>query len=543
MANKLKTVMIIILPLAAGLLAWRYFAPAKNAPAFAVDLPAVYGQTETVSFGNLAMALRPLEVLAAAAITDGASQKYSEAYAQTDVVKTVSDHKVKEDIILKAPGHPEEFRFALDLPSLFWKKDEQGNLVFYQADNNDWSAVFRMPAPFLTDARGQRSSGQEVETWLEDDVLIMRPSLAWLTAHPYPIVLDPTIELVILNVHSHPLEGDDWSVSFTTAGQADLRVIPNDAATIADDEFVSLWCGAQQRTPEIRSGDEIFFAAWECADIGRVVHRTLKAGDHILRFEFGGEIAYAYNGYSENRKYAWAENAGWLNASSTHAQAVIAPAGLAGYLWGENIGWIKLDYDGTPGATNTTATDWGVTNDGQGHLGGYGWGENIGWVNFHPSHAQVTINYDTGELSGSAWAENIGWINFGHAQTNYTLLYAPLTPAVTTTGASNVASRAVTLNGYAWDGATDITERGFKYGLSEADTWTIVQSGTFNTGNFTAVLEDLEPGQTYYYRAYAVNSEGTAYGAYAPFTLESEHKSFDKVFKEDIIFREQILFR
>lgn len=51
--------------------------------------------------------------------------------------------------------------------------------------------------------------------------------------------------------------------------------------------------------------------------------------------------------------------------------------------------WLGLlDYDGTAGAENTTATNWGVVNDGSGNLGGYAWGENIGWIKF--DHTQTS---------------------------------------------------------------------------------------------------------------------------------------------------------
>jgi len=120
-----------------------------------------------------------------------------------------------------------------------------------------------------------------------------------------------------------------------------------------------------------------------------------------------------------DHKWAWSENSGWLNFQPTDEGVTVAHAGLTGYLWAENVGWVKLDYDGVPGAQNTTSTNWGVTNDGDGNLGGYAWGENVGWINFHPTDSQVVID-SYGCFSGYAWAENIGWIKFDHSQTSYT---------------------------------------------------------------------------------------------------------------------------
>jgi hypothetical protein len=139
----------------------------------------------------------------------------------------------------------------------------------------------------------------------------------------------------------------------------------------------------------------------------------------VLLFIF--RYAQAGSGFTANHKWAISENAGWLNASTTAEKLVVSKDGVTGYLWGENIGWIKFDYDGMAGAANTSATDWGVVNDGCGNLSGYAWGENIGWVNFDPAHSQVVVDHETGSFSGYAWAENIGWIQFGHPATDYTM--------------------------------------------------------------------------------------------------------------------------
>jgi hypothetical protein len=89
-------------------------------------------------------------------------------------------------------------------------------------------------------------------------------------------------------------------------------------------------------------------------------------------------------------------------------------------MWAENLGWINMSCQnnntcGGPGG------NWGVTNDGAGHLKGYAWAENAGWISFscqnNPSTCASTGNYgvtispSTGIFSGYAWGENIGWIS------------------------------------------------------------------------------------------------------------------------------------
>lgn len=102
-------------------------------------------------------------------------------------------------------------------------------------------------------------------------------------------------EITILNVHSSPQQGENWEVSFTTKGIADLKIIPNDQATVDDDEFTGLYCGEEKREPQILDGDVIYYPAWQCEGIAKVIHYTLVAGKHTLRFEFGDAAAFAYN--------------------------------------------------------------------------------------------------------------------------------------------------------------------------------------------------------------------------------------------------------
>ncbi len=136
----------------------------------------------------------------------------------------------------------------------------------------------------------------------------------------------------------------------------------------------------------------------------------------ILGLGLGAGNLWAASNINATDHWAWGENTGWLNFYDTNVKdtdngVTVASSGLIGYVWYENIGWIKLDYDGTPGANNTTSTNWGVTKDGNGNLSGYGWGENVGWINFNPADSQVIID-DSYNFSGYTWSENCGWINF-----------------------------------------------------------------------------------------------------------------------------------
>ena len=129
----------------------------------------------------------------------------------------------------------------------------------------------------------------------------------------------------------------------------------------------------------------------------------ILAGSGILRADTGN--------IDPTDKWAWGEEIGWSNFRPPVAGATVAYDGVYGYIWHENIGWVKLAYDSHPPYENTSNTDWGVNNDGDGNLSGYGWSERAGWINFNPPNSQVVIG-SNGNFYGYAWGENVGWVNF-----------------------------------------------------------------------------------------------------------------------------------
>lgn len=102
-------------------------------------------------------------------------------------------------------------------------------------------------------------------------------------------------EITILNAHSHPQAGDDWTISFKTKDLADLTITPDDQATIDDLDFVSLKCDGEERIPQILEGGTIFYQNWLCEGEGKVTHLIKVASRHVLKFQFGNQIKYAYN--------------------------------------------------------------------------------------------------------------------------------------------------------------------------------------------------------------------------------------------------------
>lgn len=107
-------------------------------------------------------------------------------------------------------------------------------------------------------------------------------------------------------------------------------------------------------------------------------------------------------------KWAWSENAGWIDFGTTAGAAHVTDTALSGYAYGENIGWISFNCLNT---SSCGSNSYAVANNAEGTLSGYAWGENTGWIDFAPTHGGVVISA-SGVFSGYAYAENIGWIVF-----------------------------------------------------------------------------------------------------------------------------------
>ncbi len=116
-----------------------------------------------------------------------------------------------------------------------------------------------------------------------------------------------------------------------------------------------------------------------------------------------------------------------------------------------------------------------------------------------------------------AYAYNFGGYSYGSEVTFYTL------PAVTTYAPSDIIRAdptEVTANGLInLDTTGTIATRGFKYGLTEADTWDVNSTGAFSEGVYSESVTSLTADTTYFIRAYASSTGtwATAYGSYVEF--------------------------
>jgi len=111
-----------------------------------------------------------------------------------------------------------------------------------------------------------------------------------------------------------------------------------------------------------------------------------------------------------------------------------------------------------------------------------------------------------------AFAKNIKGVSFGN-EVSFTTLAFTL-PTVSTTSISNITASSASVGGNVTSIGGDVaTVRGVCWSTSSSPT--ISDSHTNDgsgTGNYTSNISGLAPNTTYYVRAYATNSIGTAYG-------------------------------
>ena len=128
----------------------------------------------------------------------------------------------------------------------------------------------------------------------------------------------------------------------------------------------------------------------------------------------------------------------------------------------------------------------------------------------------------TGLIAGTtyyarAYGENSRGIVYG-SQVIFTTLGPP---TLTTTAVSNITATSATSGGtIISDGGSLITAKGVVWSTSPNPTIDLATKTNdgIGSGNFTSVIDGLNPNTKYYIRAYAMNLNGTSYGEQLSFT-------------------------
>lgn len=178
--------------------------------------------------------------------------------------------------------------------------------------------------------------------------------------------------------------------------------------------------------------------------------------------------------------------------------------------------------------TTTSGSSGGnITNDGGSTVTARG----ICWSTSASPTISLTTKTSNGTGSGSftssisnltpgtkyyvrAYATNSSGTGYGD-EVSFTT-NASLPPTLTTTVISSISYRTASSGGQITaDGNAPVTERGVVWGTSNSPTYETNSGKTSNgtgTGSFSSNLTSLQPGTTYYVRAYAKNAGAIGYG-------------------------------
>jgi len=123
--------------------------------------------------------------------------------------------------------------------------------------------------------------------------------------------------------------------------------------------------------------------------------------------------------------------------------------------------------------------------------------------------------------------------NAGTASSTYGLaqvgtLSSIVSPELSTSPASSITNSGAVFNGSIDStGGLNAIARGFEYGLTTSYTASTSESGSFNTGNFSASVSGLNCNTLYHFRSYANNPAGIGFGADNTFTTGACVPSID----------------
>jgi len=277
--------------------------------------------------------------------------------------------------------------------------------------------------------------------------------------------------------------------------------------------------------------------------------KTLKFYTILLIFAlYNPFLAHAANN-GNTSDYSWSEKLGYVSMGGDNAGidygVTVEDASLGGYAWSEKTGWINF---------NDSGSLYAVTNDGNGNLSGHAWSEKLGYISFDDSSAnnyyQVTIDED-GNFSGYAWSEKGGYINMDDAGdlykvvTTWTPISAPT--VINSIGASNTASSTARLNGDLTNNGNAATTAYIYWGDDDAGTATSswdyeINLGEKDEGAFYSDISDLTSATTYYYRCYAINSEGDDW-ADSTTLFSTLNESSPIIFKRNVILKKGVILK
>jgi hypothetical protein len=251
----------------------------------------------------------------------------------------------------------------------------------------------------------------------------------------------------------------------------------------------------------------------------------------------GGNFSSNLTGLAQSTTYyykAYATNAGGTTYGVQQSFTTPAPPPVLSATSLSAFGAVCINTSAGPNSFTITGINLNNTNINVGPLAGYTFATSAGgtysaslnlvqpggsynqqvFVKFDPTAVQ-SYNGNIPVSGGGASAINVAASGSG----------INTLASVTTGAASDITTYSATLSGsITATGCSSVTAYGFEYsginGFANG-TGTNMPAVNLSGGNFSAALSGLVQGATYYYKAYATNNGGTAYGSQQSFTVQS----------------------
>lgn len=265
------------------------------------------------------------------------------------------------------------------------------------------------------------------------------------------------------------------------------------------------------------------------------------SAEHPATFIYGGNIQGGSYGWldNENYKYLWGNPDGYDYATAEPRKSIYDPCPV-GYRVVPRDAWTGFSISNVSGSFDN-GFHFYLTPSGEGETA---WYPATGYISYNGGYVYAGIPGTIGIYNSSAYNGTFRKCQMSVESSTIDVLYpngapaegstvrcvheyqgmAPGIPTVTTSEVSSILSTSAASGGNVTsDGGESVTSRGVCWSTSENPTIDDYKTsdGT-GTGSFTSSITGLNANTTYYLRAYATNSAGTAYGEQKQFITEAD---------------------
>ena len=108
-----------------------------------------------------------------------------------DLIYTLNENRLKEDIVLQQVPESSSFSFSWDQKGLKYEKDAEGIIWFKDAKTGN--KLFCFDTPYAEDAEGNIT--EKVELSISADTITTTVDETWLKNAKYPVRIDPTVAI------------------------------------------------------------------------------------------------------------------------------------------------------------------------------------------------------------------------------------------------------------------------------------------------------------------------------------------------------------